>query len=477
MHAQDISTNFIGGEQVAFSGAAIAVLNPASGKTIAQAPDSDAATVDAAVGSAVQAQAAWAALPPIARAGFLRKIASALRADLKRLARVISLEQGKVLPLAEMEVFLAAEYLDYMAEWARRIEGEIVSSDRPGENIFIFRKPLGVVAGILPWNFPFFMIARKLAPALVTGNCIVIKPSEETPLSAFEFSKIVSACEVPAGVVNIVYGGGVSTGAALAGHAQVDMVSFTGSTAAGRKIYTLAAQNIVKVSLELGGKAPVIVMDDADLDLAVATLRGSKTINSGQACHCPERVYVHRKVADQFTEKLAAAMAQISYGDPAGASAVEMGPLINNGAVDKLHGLLADAVAKGAALITGGKVVADRPGFHFQPTVLRDTRADMAVMQQEIFGPMVVVNAIDDLDEAIARANDSEFGLSSSIFTRDIGNAMRACRELKVGETYVNRENFEAIQGFHAGVKKSGIGGADGKHGLYEFMSTQAVYL
>lgn len=477
MRIPDIDSNFIGGEQVAFSGAAIAVINPATGAAIANAPDAGTAVVDLAVAHARQAQPAWEALPPIARAGFLRKISAALRADLKRLAQIITLEQGKVLPLAEMEVFLAAEYIDYMAEWARRIEGEIVSSDRPGENIFIFRKPLGVVAGILPWNFPFFMIARKLAPALITGNTIVIKPSEETPLSAFEFSKIVVECGVPAGVVNIVYGGGVNTGAALAGHAHVDMVSFTGSTAAGRKIYTLAAQNIAKVSLELGGKAPVIVMDDADLDLAVATLRGSKTVNTGQACHCPERVYVHHKVADQFTEKLGAALSQIVYGDANGAKPVEMGPLINAGAVTKLQTLLGDALQKGATLISGGKVADDRAGFHFQPTVVRDTSPDMQIMQQEIFGPMVVVNAVADLDEAISEANNSEFGLSSSIFTRDIASAMRACRELKAGETYVNRENFEAIQGFHAGVKKSGIGGADGKHGLYEFMATHAVYL
>lgn len=472
----DITSNFIGGAFVPFQGGALPVVNPATGAVLAAAPDADAAVVDAAVAAAKAAQGAWEKRPAIERAACLRQLAQALRGDAERLARVILLEQGKVLPLAQMEVMLAAEYLDYMAEWARRIEGEIVSSDRPNENIFIFRRPLGVVAGILPWNFPFFMIARKLAPALVTGNTIVIKPSEETPLCAFEFSRLVNAAGIPAGVVNFVYGSGPVTGAALSGHPGVDMVSFTGSTVAGARIYAQAARNIAKVSLELGGKAPVIVMDDADLDLAVATLRGSKTVNTGQACHCPERIYVHEKVADAFTEKLAAAMAAISYGDAGAGQPVEMGPLINAAAVQKIERLVKDAVGGGAALVTGGRA-SDRPGFHFEPTLLRDTRPEMAVMREEIFGPMVVVNTIADLDEGIARANDSEFGLSSSIFTGNLHSAMRACRELKAGETYINRENFEAIQGFHAGIKKSGIGGADGKHGLYEFMATQVVYL
>jgi len=472
----NVHNNFIGGEFVSYSGAAIQILNPATGLIIGEAPNSDAATVASAVAAAVDAQTAWQALPGIERAVYLRKVSALLRTRAPELAAIITLEQGKVTPLAQTEVFLAAEYLDYMAEWARRIEGEIVSSDRANENIFIFRRALGVVAGVLPWNFPFFMYARKMAPALITGNTIVIKPSEETPLSANAFSQIVSEAGVPAGVVNVVYGGGASTGAALTAHAGIDMISFTGSTAAGSKIYAQGAANVTKVSLELGGKAPVIVMDDADIDLAVAILRGSKTVNTGQACHCPERVYVHRKVADKFTDKLASAMSQIRYGDANGGDEVEMGPLINRAAVNKIKSLVDDATTKGASLITGGRA-ADQSGCHYQPTVLRGTRADMQISQQEVFGPVLVVDTIDSLDEGIARANDSDYGLSSSIFTNNLHAALKACRELKAGETYVNRENFEAIQGFHAGVKKSGIGGTDGKHGLYEYMATQVVYM
>lgn len=471
-----VSSNFISGEFVDYQGASIDVLNPANADVIGSAPDSDQSAVDSAVASAIEAQHRWQALPAIERAGYLRKISAALRENIPQLAKVITLEQGKVASLAQMEVFLAAEYIDYMAEWARRIEGEIVSSDRANENIFIFRRPMGVIAGVLPWNFPFFMYARKMAPALITGNSIVIKPSEETPLSAHAFTQIVQQAGVPAGVVNVVYGAGGSTGASLTGHAGIDMISFTGSTAAGSKIYAQGAANITKVSLELGGKAPVIVMDDADIDLAVAILKGSKTVNTGQACHCPERVYVHEAVAEPFTEKLAQAMAEIRFGDANSDQSVEMGPLINAAAVDKIQSLVSDATAKGAELVTGG-AVADQPGFHYQPTVLRNSSSAMAISSQEVFGPVLVVNSIASLEEGISKANDSDYGLSSSIFTTNINSAMQACRELKAGETYVNRENFEAIQGFHAGVKKSGIGGADGKHGLYEFMSTQVVYM
>lgn len=473
----DIVDNFIGGEFTPFRGNMIEVLNPSTGQRIAAAPDAEAAIVDAAVDAARRAQIAWSRQPAIERAGWLRKISQAVRANTAELAALVSLEQGKVKPLAELEVYLAAEYIDYMAEWARRIEGEIVTSDRPGEDIFIYRRPLGVVAGILPWNFPLFMIARKMAPALVTGNTVVIKPSEETPLCARAFARIVADIGLPAGVFNLVYGGGASTGAALSGHAGIDMVSFTGSTVAGAKIYQQAARNITKVSLELGGKAPVIVMDDASLELAVGTLRASKTINSGQACHCPERVFVHSKVAEQFTEMLASQIGAISYGDALGDKPVEMGPLINAAAVAKIASLVADAKQKGATLVTGGAVAGDRPGFHYQPTVVSGVSEHMDIMKQEVFGPVLMVSAIDSLEEGIQRANDTEYGLSSSIFTNSLAAAKQAVRELRFGETYVNRENFEAFQGFHAGIKKSGIGGADGKHGLNEFMATQVVYM
>jgi lactaldehyde dehydrogenase/glycolaldehyde dehydrogenase len=255
------------------------------------------------------------------------------------------------------------------------------------------------------------------------------------------------------------------------------MVSFTGSVETGSAIMAAAAANITKVNLELGGKAPAIVMADADIDRAVGAIKASRIVNSGQVCNCAERIYVDAKVADEFVGKLAADMAKSTYGDPLGNQPVDMGPLINAAASVKVDGMVKRAVAEGAEIVTGGKAVERGGGNYFEPTVLVNCRQDMEIMQQEIFGPVAPVNVVTSLDEAIARANDSIYGLTSSIYTADIATAMRACNEIRFGETYINRENFEAMQGFHAGVRRSGIGGADGKHGLYEFTQTHMVYI
>lgn len=469
--------HFVAGSFVAGCPDAIEVYNPANETRIGAVPDGDARLVDEAVASARAAQNDWAARPANERGQYLRRMAQRVRESAPHLARTIAMEQGKVLPLAEMEVYFTAEYLDYMAEWARRIEGEIITSDRARESIFLFRRPLGVVVGILPWNFPLFMVARKVAPALITGNAIVVKPSEETPYSAYEFAKIAAQVELPAGIFNLVSGLGSTVGRALVAHPHVDMVSLTGSSAAGSAIMANAASNVTKVSLELGGKAPSIVLADANIDLAVGVLRASKSLNSGQACNCTERVYVQRSACAEFTDKLATAVASIQFGDPLGDKPVEMGPLINRASVERLQLLVDDARKKGAELVTGGSGSAAGEGCYFKPTVLTKTSADMHILQREIFGPVVLVDPVDDLDEAIAKANDSEYGLSSSIFTSNLNSAMHAISRLKFGETYVNRENFEAIQGFHAGVRRSGIGGADGKHGLYEYTHTQVAYI
>jgi lactaldehyde dehydrogenase/glycolaldehyde dehydrogenase len=282
--------------------------------------------VNAAVLAAERAQGPWAALPAIRRAGHLREIAALIRANRESLARVITEEQGKILSLAQVEVDFSADYLDYMAEFARRYEGEIIQSDRPGENILLFKMPIGVIAGILPWNFPFFLIVRKMAPALVTGNTIVIKPSSETPNNAFEFARLVAQSSLPKGVFNLVSGAGSVVGNALASHPKVGMVSLTGSVEGGVAVMRAAAENVTKVSLELGGKAPAIVMADADLDLAVQAIRASRIINTGQVCNCAERVYVQESAAAEFTERITDAMQRTIVGDPFD-PATEMGPL------------------------------------------------------------------------------------------------------------------------------------------------------
>ncbi len=469
--------NFISGE-FTFSGKdRIEVRNPSNGAVICTVPDSGKQEVDEAVTSAEIAQRGWGKLPAVERAKVLHSIAAKIRERSDMLARTIVEEQGKILGLARVEVSFSADYFDYMAEWARRIEGEILESDRPGETILLFRQPIGVVGGILPWNFPFFLIARKVAPALLTGNTIVIKPSEETPHNAVKFCQILQEASVPPGIINVVHGRGAVAGHALASSPRVGLISFTGSVQTGSAIMRAAADHITKVNLELGGKAPALVMADADIDLAVKAVKASRIINSGQVCNCVERVYVQNKIADEFTEKLTVAMKATSYGDPLRDESVEYGPLINEAGYQKADKLVRGAIAQGATVATGGKRGGDENGFYYEPTVLTNCRQDMDIIRNEVFGPVIPIVKFNDLEEAIHFANDSEFGLTSSIYTRDLNVALRACQEIRSGETYINRENFEAMQGFHAGWRKSGIGGADGKHGLYEFLQTHVVYI
>jgi len=470
--------NFIDGRFVpTAANAMIDVLNPATEELLSQVPDTPSEQVREAIDAAARAQKPWSKLPAVQRAGHLRRIAQKIRGQMDELAHVITAEQGKTLGLARVEVEFTADYLDYMAEWARRLEGEIVTSDRPNENIFLFRAPIGVIAGILPWNFPFFLIARKMAPALVTGNTIVIKPSEETPNNAFEFAKLVAETDLPPGVFNLISGRGGNAGSELCCNRSVGMISFTGSVATGSKIMAAAAANITKVNLELGGKAPAIVMADANINLAVQAVKNSRLINSGQVCNCAERIYVHRKVVDEFSDQLTQAMKEARYGDPLQEENLDYGPLINLAGLQKVETLVQGALSAGATALTGAKRGERDKGCWYEPTVLAGCRQDMEIIQKEIFGPVVPIVTIDDLDEAIAYANDSDFGLTSSIYTSDLNVAMRACNEICFGETYINRENFEAMQGFHAGWRKSGIGGADGKHGLYEYTQTHMVYL
>ncbi|EOC1209475.1 aldehyde dehydrogenase, partial [Cronobacter sakazakii] len=455
---------YIDGQFVQWQGEAwIDVVNPATEALISRIPDGTAEDARRAIDAAARAQAGWEALPAIERAGWLRKIAAGIREKAAEISALIVAEGGKTPQLASVEVSFTADYIDYMAEWARRYEGEILQSDRPGENILVFKRALGVTTGILPWNFPFFLIARKMAPALITGNTIVIKPSEFTPNNAIAFAQIVHDVGLPAGVFNLVLGRGETVGQELAGNPKVALVSMTGSVGAGEKIMMAAAKNITKVCLELGGKAPAIVMDDADVSLAVKAIVDSRVINSGQVCNCAERVYVQKGIYDRFVSALSEALSAVTFGDPAVRDDIAMGPLINAAALARVKEKVARAVSEGATVALGGKAVEGK-GYFYPPTLLVDVRQEMSIMHEETFGPVLPVVTFDTLEEAIAMANDSEYGLTSSIYTQSLATAMKAIKGLKFGETYINRENFEAMQGFHAGWRKSGIGGADGKH-------------
>ena len=468
---------YINGEFViSNSGKTLEVLNPATEEVIGVITKGTVADAQAAIDAAEAAQDAWAALPAIQRAGYLRKIAEGIRGRAEEIAKVISSEMGKILPLARVEVNFTADYIDYMAEWARRYEGEIIQSDRPNEHIFLYKKPIGVTTGILPWNFPFFLIARKMAPALVTGNTIVLKPSVDSPINAVLFSEVVDSVGLPKGVFNVVHGSGADVGNELAANPKVGLISLTGSEPAGRKVMEAASQNITKVNLELGGKAPAIVFADADLDLAANAIVASRVINSGQVCNCAERVYVQREVKDQFVAKLVERMQKVRSGNPFEDETLDMGPMVNKQGLDHAQAMVQAAVQAGGRVLTGGKAVEGK-GYYFEPTVIDNVDNSMDILRSEIFAPVIPVATFDTVDEVIALANDCEYGLTSSVYTQNINKAMKVVSRLKFGETYVNRENFEAMQGFHAGWRKSGIGGADGKHGLEEYLQTHVVYL
>lgn len=456
----------------------IDVINPATEAVISRTPKATNADVDKAVQAAAKAQKAWELTPNIERGKIVRKLGDVLAARRETFIDLLQEEQGKDYELAGGEVDLAIDYFHYMSEWARRIEGDVVPSDRANENILIYKKPIGVVAGINPWNFPVFILARKVATALVTGNTIVLKPSQHTPNTTMEFTKIVDEMkEIPAGVYNVVTGAGSEIGNALAKHKNVDMITMTGSITAGTKVMEAAAQNITKVNLELGGKAPAIVSQHADIDLTVNALVTSRLANNGQACTNAERVYVHSSVAEELTDKLAAAFKEKKLGNPREDKDVEVGPLINEDRLNTVADMVDEAVADGAKAVTGGKKADMEKGFFYAPTILTNVTHDSKIMRDEIFGPVLPIATFETIDEAIDMANDTIYGLSSSLYTDDMNETMKVINEMKFGETYVNRENFEAVQGYHAGMRQSGLGGTDGKHGVEDFLVTQVVYM
>ncbi|RXP59390.1 aldehyde dehydrogenase [Lutibacter sp. HS1-25] len=455
----------------------IEILNPCTEEVISTISTGTVEDADNALEAAKDAQPKWEALPAIQRASFLHKMATVIRENRIFLAETLSKEQAKVIGLAQVEIDVTADYFDYNAAWARRIEGEIIQSDREKEHIYLHKVPIGVAVGICPWNFPFFVMARKVAASLITGNTCVIKPSSEAPNTIMEFAELIQNIGLAPGVLNFVCGAGRTVGNALSKSPITGIISLTGSVSAGQQIIAAAAENITKVSLELGGKAPAIVCADANLDLAVNSIVSSKVIFSGQVCNCAERVYVEDSIYDQFVEMITKKMSQVTIEDALTGVNADMSSLVSKSQVDKITEMVEFAKKEGAEVILGGK----RPerfdrGYFYEPTLLTNCTQQMEIIQEEVFGPVLPIMKFGTLEEAIALSNDCQFGLTSSIFSENYNNIMRATNGLHFGETYVNREHFEAIQGFHAGWKKSGIGGADGKHGMEEYLHTRVVY-
>lgn len=452
-------------------------INPATEEVVSEFPMATKEDVDAAVDAAYEAQKSWEKIPAIERANYLMELVKLLQDNQELMARTTAEEMGKPIQQAMDEAGWLPAYFQYMAAQARHMKGEIVPSDRPNENILIYKMPIGVAGQIMPWNFPLFLIGRKVAPALIAGCTVVLKASSDCPNGAYEFAKLVDQSSLPKGVINVLTGSGALTGNALAGNSKIAIVTVTGSTEVGKKIMKAAADNVTKVSLELGGKAPVIVMNDCKLDETIDHVVASRVINTGQVCNAAERIYVQEGVYDEFVAKVVEKMKAVTYGNPL-AGNFDMGPMVNKKQQEHVDELVQSAIAEGAKIECGGhKAQVDGKGWYYEPTVVTGVTHESRIMRDEIFGPVLPITSFKTLDEAIEMANDSVYGLTSSIYTTDYDTVMRAMNEIKFGETYVNREHFEAFQGFHQGVRQSGIGGEDGERGLDEYLETHVCYI
>jgi lactaldehyde dehydrogenase/glycolaldehyde dehydrogenase len=471
------NTLYVGGGWCAASGDPIDVLNPATEETLGSIPSATLTNVEAALAAARAAQREWARMPAVERSSYLRGLADLLTAHRVQLAHLLVSEVGKPLSRAFGEVDWAVTYLRYSAEWARRIEGEIVPSDNRDEVIHLVRVPLGVVGAITAWNYPLALYARKVGPALVAGNTVVLKPSETTPLTTIEVARLIDeSLDLPPGVLNLITGG-PETGRALVASQDVDMITMTGHRDTGKQIMADAAQNLTRVALELGGKAPAIVLEDADVPRAVEAIITARHENSGQVCTCAERIYVHARVAEPFIDQYTAAASRLRLGNPLGD--VDMGPLVSAEQHEKAQAAVALACDEGARVALGG----GRPkgddfarGYWFEPTVLLDVVPNMQVLREETFGPVTPITLVGSTEEAFAYANDSRYGLSAYVFTRDYQTAMRAAQEVSCGELYVNRSLGEQVQAYHSGHRESGFGGEDGKWGVLKYTQIRSVY-
>jgi succinate-semialdehyde dehydrogenase/glutarate-semialdehyde dehydrogenase len=446
----------------------ITVTNPATGEAVGTAPHMGALETKRAIDAANAAWPAWRNTTAKARAAILRKWNDLMLENADDLALIMTAEQGKPLPEAKGEVAYAASFFEWFGEQAKRIEGDTLQSPSAERRIVVTREPIGVCAAITPWNFPAAMITRKVGPALAAGCPIVVKPAELTPFSAFALAVLAERAGVPKGVFSVITGDAKSIGLEMSTNPVVRKVSFTGSTQVGRILMAQAAPTVKKLSLELGGNAPFIVFDDADVDAAVEGAIASKYRNSGQTCVCANRLYVQDGIYDAFAEKMVAAVARLKVGNGQ-EEGVTQGPLIEEKAVVKVEQHIADALSKGARLIAGGKRHALGHGF-FQPTILADVTSDMQVAKEETFGPLAPLFRFNTEDEVIAMANDTEFGLAAYFYSRDIGRVWRVAEALETGIVGVNTGLISNEVAPFGGVKQSGLGREGSKYGMDDYL-------
>jgi succinate-semialdehyde dehydrogenase/glutarate-semialdehyde dehydrogenase len=460
---------YIAGEwQSADDGATFDVKNPATGETIATVPRMGTTETRRAIDTANAAWPAWRATTAKHRATILRKWHDLMLENADDLAKILTTEQGKPLAEAKGEILYAASFLEWFAEEGKRVNGDTIPTPAGDKRIVVTKEPIGVCAAITPWNFPAAMITRKVGPALAAGCPIIVKPAEATPLSALALAVLAERAGVPRGVFNVVTGEPKAIGAEMTGNPIVRKLSFTGSTPVGRLLMAQCAPTVKKVSLELGGNAPFIVFEDADLDAAVAGAIASKYRNSGQTCVCTNRFYVHDKVYDAFAEKLRVAVEQLMVGNGTG-DGVTQGPLINEAAVLKVESHIEDALAKGARIVTGGKRHALGHGF-FEPTVLADVTPAMKVARDETFGPLAPLFRFSSDEEVIRLANDTEFGLASYFYSRDIGRVWRVAEALEYGMVGINTGLISNEVAPFGGVKQSGLGREGSHYGIDDYV-------
>ena len=466
--------NFVAGKWIgADSGKTVAVADPATGETIGTVPNCGAAETRRAIEAAHKAQPAWAAKTAAERATILHKLAGLIRDNSDELAMLLTVEQGKPLAEAKGEVNFSAAYVQWFAEEARRIYGDIIPSPWAGRQILVQKQPVGVVGAITPWNFPSSMIARKLGPALAVGCAIVIKPASQTPYSGLAWGVLAEKAGVPAGIINILTGSASEIGGELTSNPLVAKISFTGSTEVGKKLLTQGATTVKRMSMELGGNAPFLVFDDADIDRAVEGAMIAKYRNSGQTCVCTNRFYVQSGVYDAFADKLAAASAALKVGNGQ-EPGVQQGPLIDEKAVAKVEEHIADATRKGGKIMTGGHRH-KLGGTFFEPTVIRDATQDMAVARDETFGPLSPLFRFEKEEDGVRMANDTEFGLACYFYTRDLARTFRVSQALKYGLVGVNEGLITTEVAPFGGVKESGMGREGSKYGVEDYLDVKYV--